>query len=68
MRFLLIVSTLFLLSGCTVKYTKVEICPEVAESGRMDLYIDTTGSHLTTATDQKADGALQLEIPLEGVL
>ena len=66
-NWLLIIVILIFSSGCSIKYTTVDICPEVAENGQLDLYIDTTGSSLTTTTDQKSDGKLNLDIPLEGL-
>lgn len=57
------------LSACTMKYTSVEICPEVEEDGLMLLCIDTSGAQLSTMTDQKADGGqpqLDLNLPLGG--
>ena len=64
---LLILLLVVMLSGCTLKYTAVKICPEVDGDGNIELLIDTTGSNLTTTTDQKADGKLDLEIPLDAL-
>ena len=59
---LLIIAFVLMFSGCTAKITYISICPEVEENGASDIYIDTTGSQLTTTTDQKADGKLDANL------
>ena len=66
MKKLILLPILFLLCSCSVKYVSVKICPEVAENGRTDIYIDTTGSTLTTTTDQTSEG--QLDVSATGEL
>ena len=65
MRYLLICAAFFVLSGCTMKSTTLEICPEVDKDSFVIIWIDTSGASLVTTTDQTADGQPTLDLSLQ---
>lgn len=65
MKYLLICIAVFILSGCTMKSTSLEICPEVDKDGFAIIWIDTSGASLVTTTDQTADGKPTLDLSLQ---
>ena len=65
MKKLILLPILFMLCSCSSKITYISLCNEIDEysDGAIELLIE--GSSVRTETDQKSDGTLDLDIPLD---